>query len=122
MNLSEIKRILEENGFNDIEVISEDNELAVVRFYFDFEEDEIKAAKKFSEEENAELGMASYLNDLAVDYVGEVIEEMAEELEVNAQFISYEPFVEEGYNEFVGIFSIKDKKVDVDEILEKLEL
>ena len=122
MKLKEINDFLEKNGLNDIEVIKEDAELTVVRFYFDFDEDEIKAAEKYNKEENNELGVATYLNDLAVDNVGEIIEEIIEEFEINAQFVSYEPNIEEEYNEFVGIFSTKDKKIDVDQILEELEL
>lgn len=122
MNINEIKDFLEKNGLNDMEVVKDDSDLIVVRFYYDFDEDEIKAAEKYSKEENSEIGSATYLNDLAVDNVGEVIEEIAEEFKINVQFVSYEPNIEEEYNEFVGIFSIKDKKIDVDEILEELEL
>lgn len=122
MNLNEINDFLEKNGLNDVEVVKDDGGLIVVRFYYDFDEDEIKTAEKYSKEENSEIGSATYLNDLAVDNVGEVIEEIAEEFKINAQFVSYEPNIEEEYNEFVGIFYTKDKKIDVDEILEELEL
>lgn len=122
MKLNEINDFLENNGLNDMEVVKDENDLIVVRFYYDFDEDEIKAAEKYSKEENSEIGSATYLNDLAVDNVGEVIEEIIEEFKINAQFVSYEPNIEEEYNEFVGIFSTKDKKIDVDEILEELEL
>lgn len=121
MKINEIKEFLEDNDLNDIEVIKEDDDLAVIRFYYDFDADELKAAQKYNEE-NSELGVATYLNDLAVDNVGEVIQEIAEELEVNGEFVSYEPYIEEEYNEFVGIFSTKGKKIDINDILEELEL
>lgn len=121
MKINEIKEFLEDNDLNDIEVIKEDDDLTVIRFYYDFDEDELKAAQRYNEE-NSEFGVAEYLNDLAVDNVGEVIQEIAEELDISGEFVSYEPYIEEEYNEFVGVFYIKGKKLDVNDILEELEL
>ena len=63
-----------------------------------------------------------YLNELAVDSTGEIIEDLMEELDIEAQYMSYEIDRENyDYNEFIAVFYEKEKDINLDEILEKIE-
>lgn len=130
MNKTDILETLQENGLNDVEEVTSKEELFVVRFFYDFDEDELKAARGYANDESGEEEGGEdwrdeyylpYLNDIAADNVGDVIEEITEKFDINAQYISYEFDGEEDENcEFIAIFSSED--FDIEEILEKLEL
>jgi hypothetical protein len=127
-----IMQILEKNEFSQIEEIEYKEDALVVRFFYDFDEDEIEAAKAYAndeseDEENGDIWYEEfflpYLYDLAVDNAGEVIEEIMEELNVDAQFVSYEMDEEEySYNEFIAAFFPKGKAVEIEKVLDELEM
>lgn len=132
MNKDEIIKLLEQNSLSSIEQIDYKKEGFVVRFSFEFDEDEVAAARAYandeceeeedSEEWNEEYFLP-YLNDLAVDNVGETIEEIMETLDIEAQFVSYEMDEEEySCSEFIAVFFEKGKNLDIEQILEDLEL
>ena len=52
MDSSEIISYLEENGLADVEEVKQDDESAVIKFYYDFDKEEISAAKSYSNEES----------------------------------------------------------------------
>jgi len=57
-----------------------------------------------------------------VDNVGQTLEEVMENFEIRAQFISYEIDMNNyGYNEFILAFSNKED-MDIEEILEEIGL
>lgn len=131
MNKEKITKYLEENGLNDIEALEYNGNAVVLRFNFDFDEDEINAAKAYAEDECEDESEGDtwyddfflpYLNELAIDNAGEVIEDLMEELDLEAQFVSYELDREEyNYNEFIAVFYENGSEIDIDEVLEKLE-
>lgn len=133
MKKEKIIKYLEENGLSDIEDLKYEGNAIALRFDFDFDEAEIKAAKAYandeSEDEEEEEGntwyddfFLPYLNELAIDNLGEVIEELMEELDLEAQFVSYEIDKENyNYNEFIAVFYEKGLEIDIDEVLEELE-
>ncbi|MEA4825587.1 MAG: hypothetical protein VB130_02975 [Clostridium sp.] len=130
MNKTNILEILQENGLNNVEEITSKENLFVVRFFYDFDEDELEAARGYAndESEDEEDGEGwkdeyylPYLNDIAADNVGDTIEEITEEFNINAQYISYEFDGEEDANcEFIAVFS--SEAFDIEEVLEELEL
>ena len=132
MDKKEIIKILESNEFSEIEEIEYKEDTVVLRFFYDFDEDEIEAAKAYSndESEDEENGdewyeefFLPYLNDLAVDNVGEVIEGIMDELNLDAQYVSYEMDEEEySNNEFIASFFPKGKLVEIEQVLEELEM
>lgn len=127
-----IINILEKNELSQIEEIEYKEGALVLRFFYDFDDEEIEAARAYAndESEDEENGdtwyeefFLPYLNDLAVDNVGEVIEEIIDELQLDAQFVSYEMDEEEySYNEFIATFFPKDKGVEIEQVLEELEM
>lgn len=132
MDKKAILKVLNENNLSSIEEIPYNEEALVVRFFYEFDTEEIDAAKAYAsdESEDEENGdewyeefFLPYLNDLAVDNVGEIIEDLMEKLNIDAQFVSYEMDEEEySYNEFIAAFFTKGKLKEIEEVLEELEL
>jgi hypothetical protein len=132
LDKKEIIKILENNNLSEIEEIDYKGEAVVLRFFYDFDEDEVEAAKAYSndESEDEENGdewyeefFLPYLSDLAVDNVGEIIENIMEGLNLDAQFVSYEMDEEEyNYNEFIAAFFPKGKSIEIEQVLDELEM
>lgn len=124
--------ILEKNELSQIEEIEYKEGALVLRFFYDFDDDEIEAAKAYAndeseDEENGDIWFDEfflpYLYDLAVDNAGEVIEEIMEELNLDAQFVSYEMDEEEySYSEFIAVFFPKGKGIEIEKVLDELEM
>jgi len=132
LDKSAIIKVLGENNLSSIVELPYNEETLVLRLFYEFDNDEIKAAKAYSndeseDEENSdewyEEYFLPYLNDLAVDNVGEIIEEIMDKQNIDSQFVSYEMDEEEhSCNEFIAAFSEKGKLKEIEEILEELEL
>ena len=132
MDNKAIIKVLEDNELGDIEQIDYKEEALVLRLFYDFDEAAIEAAKAYANDESSEKEGSEewqyeyflpYLNDLAVDEVGEIIEEIMEDLSVDAQFVSYELDSEEySYNEFIAAFFPKGKGIEIEQVLEELKL
>lgn len=131
MNKEAIKEYLLDGDFSEVEEMEYPGGALVLRAFYDFDEDEIKAARAYScdesdyEEESKEWFeefFLPYLSDIAVDNVGQTLEEVMENFEIRAQFISYEIDMNNyGYNEFILAFSNKED-MDIEEILEEIGL
>ncbi|MFL0247831.1 hypothetical protein [Candidatus Clostridium stratigraminis] len=132
LDKDKIIKILSENNLSSIEEIPYNDKTIVLRFFYEFDEDEIEAAKAYSndESEDEENGdewyeefFLPYLNDLAVDNIGEIIEDIMDKLNIDSQFVSYEMDEEEySSSEFIAAFSEKEKLKEIEDILEDLEL
>lgn len=129
---SKVIAFLEDNDLSEVDEIKCDEEALVLRFFYDFDRDEIEAAKSYAndeceEEEESEEWYEDYflpyLNEIAIDNAGEVIEDLIDELDVQAQYITYETDKENyDYCEFIAVVYEKDKDCDIEEILDELEL
>jgi hypothetical protein len=132
LNKQDIIKLLDSKGLNEIQDVEYKENAAVFSFIYEFDDDEIEAARAYAndeseDEENSDVWYEEfflpYLNDLAVDNVGEVIEEAMEELELDAQFVSYEMDEEEySYNEFIAVFFPKGKAIEIEQVLDELEM
>lgn len=130
MDKEKIINFLQSNGLDEVKDLSYDD-IVVLRFFFDFDDDELKAARVYAsdeceEEEESDVWYEEfylqYLNELAVDNVGEVIEDLMEELKIQAQYMSYELDKENHeYSEFIAVFYENGKDVNLDQILDKIE-
>lgn len=127
MDCSEIIDYLEENALAEIEEVKQNNDYSLIKFYYDFDRDEISAAKNYSndesdfEEESDEWYREYYipfLKDIAIDNVESIVEEIAEEFEVEYSLkeLGMESG-ESGYFKFLVAVSEELNDVELEEIL-----
>ncbi|SHI88664.1 hypothetical protein SAMN02745163_00938 [Clostridium cavendishii DSM 21758] len=132
MKSAEIIKFLTENELSEVEEVKYKSKLLVVKFYYDFDQAEIEAAKAYANEESdydvdskewiAEY-VIPYLNDLAIDNVGEIVEEAMENFEVEGQFVAFDIDLNNyTYNEFLVVFGSEDQAIDLDEVMDDLNL
>ncbi|NLZ48254.1 MAG: hypothetical protein GX895_05590 [Clostridiales bacterium] len=132
MDKNKIISFLEDNDLSEVEEIKSEDGVLVLRFFYDFDRDELEAAKAYAndeceEEEESEEWYEEYflpyLNEIAIDNTGEVIEDLIDEFDVQAQYITYETDEDTyDYSEFVAVIYEKDKNCDIEEILDDLDM
>lgn len=132
MNKDKIKVYLEENDLTDIEELTYKENAMVLRFFYDFDDEELKAARAYANDESEaeaeseewyEEHFLPYLNDLAIDNTGEVIEEVMDEFSLEAQYISYEADMENHeYCEFIAVFFNKGDDIEIEKVLDELNI
>ena len=132
MEKEKIVSFLEKNDFSEVEELKKSENNLVVRFYYDFDEPELKAARAYANDECEEEEESDewfeefflpYLNDLAIDNVGETMEEAMEELDLQIQYVSYEADIENyDYNEIIAVFYDKGEEIEIEDILDELDL
>lgn len=133
MDRNAVIEYLVDNDLSEVEELAyADKDVVALRFYYDFDDEEISAAEAYADDESEEDRESEkwnneffipYLSELAVDTVGQVMEDLMEELDLEAQFTSYEVDAEEpDYTEFIAIFYPKNKDVEIEEVLEALNL
>lgn len=132
MERDDVVKYLLVSGLSEVEQIEyKDDEIFVLRFFYDFDEDELSAAQAYAEEECEDDEdeekfydyYVPYLNEIAVDNVQDIIEGLVEEKGLKAQYISYEVEIDEedAYTEFIAVVT-EDKEVDIEKVLDELEL
>lgn len=127
MKSSEIINYLEDNDLADIEELKRKSNYVVLKFYYDFDKEEINAAKVYSTEESDfepesdewyKEYYLPYLRDIAVDNVESILEEIMEEYEIEAKYkeIGMENG-DSGYFKFIGIFSGELTDAEMEDVL-----
>ncbi len=142
-------------------MIQEDEGMALVRFYYDFDQEDLDAAQSFAESEEEDLleedleeisldevldeeellaeddedltydeddeyyddPRLKYLSEIAIDHVGEILEELRDDLDLEVQYVGYDP-TEDDYSayEFVAVIFDKNKALNIEEILDELDI
>ncbi|MBE6061957.1 MAG: hypothetical protein E7207_00010 [Clostridium butyricum] len=131
MDCSEIISYLDENGLADVEEVKQDDEYELIKFYYDFDKEEISAAKSYSNEESDYEEESDewyreyyipYLKDIAVDNAESIIEDVMDEFEVQAfmKEIGMENG-ESGYFKFVMAVSDSMDEAELEELLNDYE-
>lgn len=127
MKSSEIISYLEDNDLEDIEEIKRKSDYVVLKFYYDFDKEEINAAKAYSTEESDfepesdewyKEYYLPYLRDIAVDNVEAILEDIMEEYEIEAKYkeLGMEN-VDSDYFKFITIFSDELTDSEMEDIL-----
>lgn len=127
MDISEIKSFLEDNDLSDVEEIKQEDDYILLKFYYDFDKDELMAAKSYSNEESdfeAESDewyneyYIPFLKDIADDNVESIVEDAAEEFEIEGKYKSLVMESGElGYLRFVAVFSAEMDEIEMEDIL-----
>lgn len=95
MDYQEIIEFLEDNGVSEVEELRSDNDNMIIKFYYDFDKEELAAARAYAneesdvEEESDEWyrdWYLSYLYDIAKDELDETFEELNEEFNTSSVF------------------------------------
>lgn len=127
MDISEIKSFLEDNDLSDVEEIKQEDDYILLKLYYDFDKDELMAAKSYSNEESdfeAESDewyneyYIPFLKDIADDNVESIVEDAAEEFEIEGKYKSLVMESGElGYLRFVAVFSAEMDESEMEDIL-----
>ena len=127
MQTTEIIEFLEENGLSEIEEVKTEDNFIVLKFYYDFDKEEILAARAYAneesdlEEESDEWyrdWYLSYLSDIAKDNVEGIVEDLGDELELASKIKEVEMDVNNAdYMKFVTILCSEDFEEDLEEVL-----
>jgi len=127
LDISEIKSFLEDNDLSDVEEIKQEDDYILLKFYYDFDKDELMAAKSYSNEESdfeAESDewyndyYIPFLKEIADDNVESIVEDAAEEFEIEGKYKSLVMESGElGYLRFVAVFSAEMDESEMEDIL-----
>ncbi|ENK1242630.1 hypothetical protein ACFLKB_15565 [Clostridium sp. FAM 1755] len=126
MDREEIIDYLNDNDIYNIEEIEYNEDVFPIKIYYEFDEEEILAAKAYTEEESPKGNIEDeeeedlykpYLNDIAKDNIDDILEDLKEELDIEAQYVCYDDTVDNGVNEFIVVFYEKGRNIDIDEII-----
>lgn len=184
----EILKALEAAELADVEVIREEEGVTLVRFFYDFDEEELSAAQHFAEIEESDEGFddiaseeqdedsieeevevtdvleeleeetlteavradmelseeaeltdkdlayeedeefyggarEKYLSEIAIDYAGEVLEDLQDELGMEVQYIGYDLDEENSESfEFVALIFEKGRGLNIEDVLDELDI
>ncbi|ETA79848.1 hypothetical protein [Youngiibacter fragilis] len=130
MEKKDIISMMEDKGLSDIEILKDEEGVLVVRAFYDFDEEELASAASFAKEEAEEESdeyyfdhMFPFLTDLAVDNIGDIVEEIIEDENIDGQFVTYDIDPEDyGTIEVILMFLKDDLDVDFETVLEELSL
>jgi hypothetical protein len=127
MEVTSIIDFLEEDGLSEIEELKTEENVVVLKFYYDFDKEEISAARAYANEESDAEEESdewykdwffSYLYDVAKDNVGEVLEEIEEEFEVSSMYkILANEASNSEYSKFIAILCNDTFEGDLEDIL-----
>lgn len=126
MEVSKIIRILDENFLSEIEELKVEKDLALLKFYFEFDEDVLNAAKSYSNEESDyeensiewyKEYLIPYLYEYGNDEVLDVIEEIIEELEIEGEIMAFQmdPSNVESM-QFMALFTNGDREISIEDV------
>ncbi|NFS28193.1 hypothetical protein FDF12_06990 [Clostridium botulinum] len=127
MKSSEIIEYLEKNGLSEVEEIDITEEYTLIKFFYDFDKEEIDAAESYANED-CDFDDESdewyndfympYLKDIAMDNIESIIEDSMEYLEIEGKYRQVENDTRNlGYVKFIAVFAKGDSEVDLDEVL-----
>lgn len=127
MDKDAITEFLLENDLSDVDVVKEEDNFIIFSFFYDFDNDEIGAAKSYAVEEGdydensiewyTEFFLP-YLEDIATDNVADILEDAADEFacqydmkKENLEVSSYDSM------KFYVVFSENEIETDLDNYL-----
>ncbi|MBW9155148.1 hypothetical protein G9F71_018160 [Clostridium sp. FP2] len=132
MNKQYIINFLKTNDLSDIAEIQYKKGTIAIKFKYYYDEVEVEAATCYANEEGNfkedkedwyEEYFLPYLSDIAADNVEDIMEECAEQMEIEYEFIGCD-ISQDAYefNEFAVVFYGEDADIEIDDILLELDI
>ena len=132
LNKQYIMDFLNQNDLKDIVEIEYKKETIALKFKYIYDDVEMEAASSYAIEEGDfkqnkedwyEEFFLPYLSDIAADNVEDIMEECAEKMEIEYEFIGCD-ISQDAYefNEFAVVFYDKDSNINTDDILIELDI
>lgn len=132
MRINEIIEILEENDLSNIEELKNEDGVVLVKFFLDFDEDVLSAAKSYANEEGDYESesiewyneyLLPYLYDYANDEVLDIVEEIVEELEIAGEVMAFQ-LSSTSYEsiQFMALFTEEDNEITIEEVAKEFIL
>lgn len=126
MNSNEIIKILDENNLSEIEELKNENGLLLVRFFLDFDEDVLNAAKSYANDESDyekesiewyKEYLIPYLYDYANDEVVDIIEEIVEDLDISGEVMAFQ-MDSKNYEsiQFMALFTEENNDIFIEDV------
>lgn len=126
MNYNKIIEILDENYLTEIEELKRQDDIFLVKFFLDFDEDVLKAARSYSNEESDYEEESSewykeyfipYLYEYGNDEVVDIIEEIVEELEISGEVMAFQ-IDSTNYEsiQFMALFTEEDSDISIEDV------
>ena len=127
MDISEIISFLEDKDLSDVEEVKQEDDYVLVKFYYDFDKEELMAAKSYSNDESDFESQSDewyneyyipYLKEIAEDNVESIIEDVAEEFEIEGKY--KELGMESGdlaYLRFIAVLAPEMDESEMEDIL-----
>ena len=129
MNCSKIIEILDENFLTEIEELKKEDGLFLVKFFLDFDEDVLKAARSYSNEESDyeeesiqwyKEYFIPYLYEYGNDEVVDIIEEIVEELEISGEVMAFQiDSVNCESIQFMALFTEEDSDLSIEDVVKE---
>ena len=131
LNKQYIVNFLSKNDLSDIAEIQYKKGTIALKFKYYYDDVEMEAATSYANEEGDfkdkkeewyEEFFLPYLSDISADNVEDIMEECAEKMEIEYEFIGCD-ISEDAYefNEFAVVFYGKESEIDTDDILLELD-
>lgn len=127
MDYQDIIEFLEDNGVSEVEELRTDNDNMIIKFYYDFDKEELAAARAYAneesdvEEESDEWyrdWYLSYLYDIAKDELDETFEELNEEFNTSSLYkVLTNDASNSEYVKFIAIICHEEYDEDLEEEL-----
>ena len=126
MNSNNIIEILEENNLTEIEELKNEDGVFLVKFFLDFDDDVLSAARSYSNEESDfeeesnewyKEYFIPYLYDYGNDEVVDIIEEIVEELDISGEVMAFQ--IDSSNFEFIqfmALFTEEDSDLSIEDV------
>ena len=126
MNSNKIIKILEENNLSEIEELKNENGIFLVKFFLDFDEDVLSAARSYSNEESDYEEESNewfkeyfipYLYEYGNDEVVDIVEEIVEDLDICGEVMAFQ--MNSSNYEFMqvmALFTAEDQDLTIEEV------
>lgn len=125
MNSAEILNILDQNGLSEIEELRNKEDHILVKFYFDFDDAVLNAARAYSNDESDYEAESKewlseyfipYLYDYANDSVLEIIEEIVEDVDVTGELMAFQMDAKNSnFVQFMALFTEQENTLTIEE-------